>query len=266
MEGCVRRLGVLVSGVVFLLSLGAWADDWSKDYNVGAKPEVRLDAKDGNVDVTAWDRNEIHAHVVTDGYRIGGDGVRIDESQSGNSVVINIRIPHNFCIGWCRKSLRVELQVPKQANLNLKTGDGNITGSGVGGDIYLDTGDGNITLNSLEGNLEATTGDGNVRIDGRFDRLQIHTGDGNVEAEARDGSKLNDSWSVRTGDGNVTLRVPQGLSADLDLRTGDGRITLDFPVTVSGSMSRSRISGKLNQGGPLLEVHTGDGSIHLDKL
>lgn len=262
----MRRFSVLLITVVALLSLGAWADDWSKDYNVGAKPELRLDAKDGNVEVTAWDRSQIHAHVIADGYRIGEGGLRIDESQTGNSVSINIHVPHKFCIGWCRYSLKVELQVPKQANLNLKTSDGNITGSGVGGDLYLNTGDGNITLNSLEGNLEATTGDGNVRVDGRFDRLQIHTGDGNVEAEARGGSKLNDSWSVRTGDGNVTLRVPQDLSADLDLRTGDGRITLDFPVTVSGSMSRSRISGKLNQGGPLLEVHTGDGSIHLDKL
>src|SRR5690348_10103072 len=103
-EGCVRRLSFLVIGVVMLLSLGAWADDWSKDYNVGAKPELRLDAKDGNVDVTAWDRNQIHVHVITEGRRIGNDGVRIDESQSGNAVSINLHVPHMFCIGWCHYS------------------------------------------------------------------------------------------------------------------------------------------------------------------
>jgi DUF4097 and DUF4098 domain-containing protein YvlB len=247
------------------LAVTARADDWEKTYTLSGRGELRLDAKDGNVQLSSWDRNEIHAHVVTEGWRIGPDAVRISEMQSGNSVAINIHVPNGFCIGWCHRSLRIDLEVPRQAKLELKTGDGNIDGAGVGGELYLTTGDGNITLNSLDGSLQADTGDGNVRVEGRFDQLRIHTGDGNVEAGARAGSKLAEGWTVRTGDGNVSFRVPQDFSADVDLQTGDGRITLDVPVTVSGSLGRTHISGKLNQGGPLLEVHTGDGSIHLER-
>ena len=260
-----KSKSLILVAMVAALSLAAYADNWEKSYQVSGRAELRLDAKDGNVQLSAWDKNEIHARVITEGWNISNSGVRITESQSGNQVLLTLHVPNTFCIGWCHRSVRVELQVPRQAELNLRTGDGNIDGSGVGGNVYLHTGDGNVTLNSLDGNLEADTGDGNVRVDGRFDALRIHTGDGNVEAGARDGSKLNQGWSVRTGDGNVELRVPQDLSADLDLRTGDGKITLDVPVTVSGSFSRSRISGKLNQGGPLLEVSTGDGSIHLER-
>jgi hypothetical protein len=38
-----------------------------------------------------------------------------------------------------------------------------------------------------------------------------------------------------------------------------------MPVTVSGSLEHTRIRGKLNGGGPLLEITTGDGSIRIGK-
>ena len=41
---------------------------------------------------------------------------------------------------------------------------------------------------------------------------------------------------------------------------------LDLPVTVNGSIERSSIRGKLNGGGPLLEITTGDGSIRVSKF
>jgi len=39
-----------------------------------------------------------------------------------------------------------------------------------------------------------------------------------------------------------------------------------MPVTVCGRLGSKNIQGKLNGGGNLLTVHTGDGSIHLVHL
>jgi hypothetical protein len=61
------------------------------------------------------------------------------------------------------------------------------------------------------------------------------------------------------------LQVPDSFSADLDLRTGDGHIDLDLPVTVEGRLGSNNIRGKLNGGGKPLTIHTGDGSIRLQK-
>jgi hypothetical protein len=72
-------------------------------------------------------------------------------------------------------------------------------------------------------------------------------------------------WNVRAGDGSVELNLPDNFAADVDLHTGDGHISLDLPVTVEGRLSRSSIHGKLNGGGNLLTIHTGDGSIRLQK-
>jgi hypothetical protein len=103
-------------------------------------------------------------------------------------------------------------------------------------------------------------------VRGRFELLDLRTGDGGIEAEAEAGSKMGGAWSLRSGDGGITLRVPADLSADLDAHTGDGHITVDLPVTVAGSISNSTVRGKLGAGGPPLRVQTGDGSIRLQKL
>ena len=73
-------------------------------------------------------------------------------------------------------------------------------------------------------------------------------------------------WLLHTSDGRVEVKLPDDFAAELSAHTGDGRITLDFPVTINGSMERSRVRGKLNGGGELLEITTGDGSIHVGKL
>jgi hypothetical protein len=102
-----------------------------------------------------------------------------------------------------------------------------------------------------------------INVRGRFDVLDLRTGDGGIEATAEAGSKVEAAWSLRSGDGGITLRLPEGLSADLDAHTGDGGIVLDKPVTVRGTISPDTVRGKLGAGGLPLQIHTGDGSIRL---
>lgn len=79
------------------------------------------------------------------------------------------------------------------------------------------------------------------------------------------GSKVTSDWNIRSGDGSVTLQLPDDFSANVDLRTGDGHINVSMPVTVEGNLGDKNIRGKINGGGNLLTVHTGDGSIRLEK-
>jgi DUF4097 and DUF4098 domain-containing protein YvlB len=184
-------------------------------------------------------------------------------------VELEVRIPHrpfsvNFGVG--RRSVRVELQVPRELRTDIHTGDGSITVDGLHGETRLSTGDGHIEADRLDGSLDAQTGDGRLRARGRFDLLNLHTGDGSVEAEIENGSRISSEWTIRTGDGHVTLRLPSSFSADLDVHTGDGHIESDLPVTVSGFKRENELRGKLNAGGPPLVIRTNDGSIRLERL
>jgi hypothetical protein len=114
--------------------------------------------------------------------------------------------------------------------------------------------------------MRAHTGDGHMTIDGVFTDLDLRSGDGHINLTVRPGSKMNGGWLIHTSDGGVEARLPQDMTAELYVHTGDGHIQLDLPVTVNGSIERSSVRGKLNGGGPLLEITTGDGSIRVSKF
>jgi hypothetical protein len=250
-----------------LACLSARADDWNKSFPVSGKAEVHVDANDAEIEVRASDGKQIEAHITTRGWKIGPNEVRITDRQTGDRLDLEVRRPsHHFCIGVCNQNVRVELTVPREADLDLHSGDGNIRVSDVKGNLHLDTSDGSIEARAVDGKLNADTRDGHIRTDGRFDALDLHTGDGHVETEVRAGSRMASGWTIRTGDGRIELRLPPDFSADLDAHTGDGHVDIDFPVTVTGSMHENTVRGKMNGGGQLLELRTGDGNITVGKM
>jgi DUF4097 and DUF4098 domain-containing protein YvlB len=247
----------------------ARADEWSKTYNLGGKPDLRVETSDANIHVSTWDQTTIDAKVTTTRYKIGEGGIHIEEHQTGNMVEIEVRYPHHgVTINWGNSMshrVEVEIHMPREGRLDLHTGDGNIELGNFKGEMQLRSGDGSQEIDSVDGKLQATTGDGHIRANGRFDELELKTGDGRLDARATSGSALASGWRLESGDGTVTLEVPENLAADVDFHTGDGHIDLDMPVTAAGKVRENEVRGKLNGGGNLLLIHTGDGSIRLRK-
>lgn len=260
-----RLLLAMLAGSVILV-LPAYADEWSKTYKLTARPDLHIETSDANIRVTTWDQNIIEAKVITNRYKIGEGGIHIDERQTGDSVEIDVRYPHNnFNFGWSSHRVDIIVQMPREGNVNLRTGDGKIEVAGVKGEMDLHSGDGSENLANVNGKLHASTGDGSIQASGRFDELEVKTGDGHVDVRALSGSSLASNWRLETGDGSVSLEVPANFAADVDLHTSDGHIDLDMPVSTEGKIRQNEIHGKINGGGSLLTIRTGDGSIHLRK-
>jgi len=246
--------------------LPAHADEWSKTYSLSGKPELRIETSDANIRVTTWNQNAIEAKVITTRYKIGEGGIRVEERQTGDSVTIEVRYPHhNFNVEWGQHKVDIIVQMPREGRVNLRTGDGKIDIAGLKGEMDLHSGDGSENLEGVDGKLHASTGDGHISAHGRFDELELKTGDGHVEVRATAGSTLAAGWRLETGDGNVSLEIPSELSADVSLHTSDGHIDLDMPIVTEGKIRQNEVHGKLNGGGSLLTIRTGDGSIHLRK-
>ncbi len=258
---------------------------WEKTYPTTGRPALVLRADDASVHVATWDRPAVGIRVTTRGWSIGSRGVSVDASQSGDRVLCEVREPRRIVhFGFGARTTRVDVSLPRDADLDVSTGDGAITiaplsgeirahsgdgaiqADGLCGRLSLSTGDGHIRATGLDGALEAHSGDGGLRLEGRFDQLEVSTSDGRVEATALDGSRLASAWSLRSGDGNMSLRVPSTLRADLDLHAGDGGLWVGLPVETSGRFGRHTLRGRMNGGGPLLEMRCGDGSIRLEGL
>ncbi len=262
-----NRASLLILTLAAAAALPARADDWSKTFNLTGKPDLRVETSDANIRVETWDQNTIEARVTTVRYKIGEDGIKIEEHQTGDVVQLEVRYPHShgLSIDWGQRRVDVDIHMPREGKVNLRTSDGKIEIGGFKGEMDLHSGDGSEILDAVDGKLRATTGDGHIRANGRFDELDLKTGDGHVDVRAAAGSSLNASWRLETGDGNVTLEIPGDMAADVDLHTGDGHIDLDMPVTTEGKIRENEVRGKLNGGGNLMTIRTGDGSIRLRK-
>ncbi len=264
----MRKLSLILTFCLPLLALPAFAQDWSKTYTVGAKPSLRIDTNDAAIEVTRGASNTIAARVVTEGYKNGAADLHITEHQDGDKVEISVRFPSEIGIhiNWHSRRARIEVQVPEQTALDLHSSDGHINVDGTNGAARIDTSDGAVEVHNFTGNIRARTSDGHITVEGVVNEVYLSTGDGHIDLTARQGSKMDRGWLLHTSDGRVDVKLPDDFAAELYAHTGDGRISLDFPVTVNGSMERSRIRGKLNGGGQLLEITTGDGGIHVGKL
>jgi hypothetical protein len=259
-----KPLSLLI--VILSLSMFASADEWNKSYQVGNSPTLHVETNDASIEVSRGVSNTIAVHIVADGYTVNSSGVRVTEHQDADHVELNVHVPNQWGIHFSmHQGVRVEVQVPPQTMLDLHSGDGHILVNGTTGQARLDTGDGHITVQNFNGNLQGHTGDGHMSIDGIFTNLDLRTGDGHIDLTVHPGSKMAGGWLIHTSDGRVEAKLPDDLAAELYAHTGDGHIQLDMPVTVSGSIEHSRIRGKLNGGGPLLEITTGDGSIRIGK-
>src|SRR5277367_3058931 len=303
----IKRLAMLSLGVgalsAALLAPQAFAQETVKTFAISGRAQVRVETNDGSVHiVTSPGSKQVEFHVQYNGYELDKD-LRVDSRQDGDRVELTARVTGHWGISWGHNSrnLHIEVRMPRDADLQVDTGDGSVqldslngtanvhtedgsvrasalTGNidlhtndgsisvdSLKGDIRLHTGDGSIEARNLDGKVDADSGDGHIRLVGRFDALNVKTGDGSVDTRVLPGSKMATSWSLRTGDGSVDLVLPADFQTNIDASTGDGHISLGIPVTVEGTFSNSQIHGKMNGGGQPLTIHTGDGSIRLSK-
>ena len=278
-----RRLAILVAVAAVLgLAPAATADRASRRYEFRGNPRLKVSADDGRVRFHVGAAGRITIEIETVGWTIGPGGLRLTDSQEGNRIQFAAREPRMRWFSVGRRSVEIDVTVPRELDLDVGTGDGSVTlgdlegrlairtgdgsvrATGLRGDIVLETGDGTLLATGLDGGLRARTGDGCLRVEGRFDRLDVGTGDGPVEADVAPRSRVSEEWRLSTGDGPLVVRLPRDIAADLDAFTGDGGITTDLPIVVRGTQRAGRLSGQLNGGGGRMVLRTGDGSIRIE--
>jgi DUF4097 and DUF4098 domain-containing protein YvlB len=215
--------------------------------------------------------------------------------QDGNSIHIDYVSQHDISVDY-------EITVPADTTVRAHSGSGNQTIAGTRGNLDLQTGSGDVKLENVAGEIRLQAGSGNVRgrqiagpvrgsagsgdieleETGSGD-IDLHTGSGNVivrgvqgalHAEAGSGDitaegRQTGGWDIRTGSGNIHVRLPAGAAFDANLSTSSGSMEVNPAITMTvqgrvGEENRKHIEGKVRGGGPLLNVHSGSGDIHIE--
>ncbi len=234
---------------------------WHKSFSLQGRPEIQVASNNADVRVYASDRKDIEAVLYAD-RTISSDAVT--DRKSENLVKLDVRLPSQWRAGF--DSGVLELRVPLGCDIDVQSRNGSIMVKDAEGKLTLHTESGNIAALAIRGTLDIESGHGDLQVDGTVTAVILHTRTGNVAAQIDPGSRMNSNWVLRTGDGNVDLRLPEDFSTELDVNSGDGNVRLDFPMAMVGGGGRSAVRGPINGGGRHLEVHSDKGDIRVRKI
>lgn len=145
--------------------------------------------------------------------------------------------------------------------LRASSGSGDIRADQISGAITASTGSGDVRLTQAgSGDVEVSTGSGGVEVNGVNGAVRIGTGSGNISAQGTPAG----NWRLHTGSGDLTVELPQQTSFELYAHTSSGSIDSKFPITVEGTITPRDLHGKVGNGGPLVDLRTSSGTIHIE--
>jgi DUF4097 and DUF4098 domain-containing protein YvlB len=260
-----------------------------KQFTVGEGAELTLETFDGSIDVRSWNKPQVGVEIQKRGPdRETAAALEVRSTQDGNRVRIEAPSPkvqrESFGLGnVSMPSVSFVVHVPERLKLTATTKDGSISVSRINGKVALKSGDGSIKSDGITGELTAHTedgsmrivnvngrvsvesGDGSIHVDGRVEGLHARTADGSIVIEAADGSAMKEDWDVATGDGSITVQVPDDFDAEIDADARDGGVQADMQGidAVRNDNGRGTMRGKIGSGGHVVKLRSGDGSIRL---
>jgi DUF4097 and DUF4098 domain-containing protein YvlB len=207
---------------------------------------VRLKTFSGRVTITGTSGSQVVIKAVRRASRERLNDIKLEITQNGNVVEIdaNHRIVERRNDNVVETDL--DIQLPAQTKLDLRTFSAPITVTGVSGDMTVDGFSSEIRLENVAGPKRIKTFSGPVQVQ---------------SAQWVDGDDLN----VETFSGDVTLRLPDAARGDINFDSFSGTFQSDLPVTMSSS-SRRTFRGSLNGGGNTdFRLKTFSGSVNIRK-
>jgi len=148
-------------------------------------------------------------------------------------------------------------------NLDANTAGGSIRIGETGGKVNARTAGGSIHVDGVRNGLEARTSGGSVNLRHVGGVVTAQTSGGSISAEFSEAP--TGACSLQTSGGGIEVTLDPSWGLDLDAQTSAGGVDTQIPVTTEGQQHRSALRGKINGGGPQLELKTSAGRIEIRK-
>lgn len=210
------------------------------------------------------------------------DGVRLCGVWRGRSACDNSR---NRGWDWDEgpPSSRLTVLLPKGVRLHANTGNGDVTVEKASNDVEVRSGNGDVRISLTAGRVDVATGNGELEIEGATGPVTATTGNGRVyvltstgPVTARSGNGEidvrmktltgNSDMTFSTGNGAITVSLPNTFAGEIDASTGHGDFSSDFEIRVLGRLNPRHIRGTIGENGTRrIKMTTGNGRLELRK-
>lgn len=272
--------------------------EMTKSFQVKPDGLLMVDADVGDITVTGTDSDQVVVMMRARGSDEMLSRFDISMDQEGNTVKVKARQKGRFFSFFHNNSLDVkfDIRVPKSFNLDLHTAGGDLAVESVKGKIDGQTSGGDLDLSSVEGTVTMSTSGGNVDVRSSSGNLRLETSGGEIRGESLTGSmhletsggnitirdsdgqlyastsggninvalKDNKGVDLSTSGGNVVLKLPNSIQADVRAETTGGDVSCDFQFM--GKLKDGSMHGKINGGGKEIRLETTGGDIMISTL
>jgi DUF4097 and DUF4098 domain-containing protein YvlB len=205
--------------------------------------EVTLETVTGNVEASMR-RGDFAARKITGNIRLEGRADDLDIADISGRAELNGEFFGDTKVarigrGLHFKSARTDLEFGKLAG-TMRMDPGDLHVDAVAGPFNVETKNKDIDIEDFTGSLRVVNLRGEVKL-----RPSLPIGTINVQ---------NDRGSVR-------VLLPRGANVDVEAVARRGEFESDFAIAASEKQGEWRASGKVNKGGPRMQLRTEYGTI-----
>lgn len=185
--------------------------------------------------------DEVIVEALFDGRMLSVETKRLNK-DSKVTVDYDILLP---------SSVRVE----KIVNSN-----GKISIENASGGSHLETSNGRIDAKSVDGTINAYSSNGGIFIVKASGVANVETSNGPIEVEF---AEVVGGVSLKTSNGKIALRLPDGADVDVEMKTSNGGISVSGIGSSKANRFSDRFECRLGRGGNLVRAVTSNGKIEL---
>ncbi len=247
-----------------LVSAAALAQDFQKSYRLAQGSRVSIKNISGDVIVKGYDGEA----VVVTGYKEGRDRdqVSVEDLSDGSRVEVKVRYPERCN---CDASVRFEVKVPRMINLDydaFSSVSGDVEVSEAMGTIRAKSVSGNVNVKEVAGTIHANSVSGDVAVEEASGAVSAKSTSGNVRVDLRrlEGANAN-RMEFGSVSGNVEVKLPGSIGAEVEMSTMSGHLETDFPITIEkrefGPGRSAR--GRVGDGSRTLKLSSVSGNVYL---
>jgi len=208
-------------------------------------PKVTLTTLGGDIEIRGWSRSEVVVELEKRGAAAAVGALSLTATQRDGTIAVDVARPASS--RWRRRftgaaSADLVVTMPYESDveahtgqgaitvervegrIDLRTEDGGIRGTEVRGDIRARSEGGIVRLDRIEGRVDAATQEGEISVAGVLDVVEVHAARGPVTVELEVGRRLQGDWTITTGVGDITVRLPDDLRAEIEATAPRGGI------------------------------------------
>ena len=198
--------------------------------------------------------------------RVRGDAglfgdVALEVASGGDSLEIGVAYD---APGARRVTVDLDVRVPADLAVSrVASANGDATATDVVGDTAVETANGDATATGVDGTVRLRSGNGDAEARDCAGVRSARSGNGDVDVAL---STVAGPLTGSSGNGDVEVGVPADADATVVLRTANGEVSTGELTFSDSQSSDGRFEGTLGDGGPRLELSSGNGDVELYAL